>query len=153
MTKVPTHLLHKPIYAVTNYPEADGIYKEGTDVQCLSLGKAQWSKNEFVPSVKVLRHTGKKWSRQSEETTLTRAMDLATLILKVFGNIHEGKSLEFSPDIFGNKLKIEQVKYSNPEKEKDLLSGLQTFLADKNNLNDFLAHAKLLKEAVNDLSL
>ena len=47
----------------------------------LSLGLAQWNDRGKVDiSGKVWRHTGEKWSRQSEELPLTRILDLAILV-------------------------------------------------------------------------
>lgn len=76
----PTHLAHKPIASVDDYELYDGIYARYTDVKSLSIGKAQYDGGEI--SVKVWRHTGTKWSRQSEELPLHRIIDLNTTILK-----------------------------------------------------------------------
>ena len=54
-TEIPGWLKHKPIYAIKRYEQVDGFYKNDTDVIGLSLGKAQWCDNDFVPSVKVWR--------------------------------------------------------------------------------------------------
>lgn len=79
---IPNHLSHKPIYTLLGYHAIDGEYKNNTDVIGLSLGHAQWDKRGFTPSVKVWRRIKDKnakylISRQSEETILTRALDLA----------------------------------------------------------------------------
>lgn len=77
----PTHLAHKPITSVDNYANHDGKYaKTGTDVESISIGAAQYDGDEI--SAKVFRHTGTKWSRQSEELPLHRVIDLNTVILK-----------------------------------------------------------------------
>jgi exosome complex RNA-binding protein Csl4 len=84
----PKHLAHKPITSIDDYSKHDGIYANNTDVKSLSVGKAQYDGNEV--SVKVFRHTGKKWSRQSEELPLHRVIDLNTAILKsilISGNV------------------------------------------------------------------
>lgn len=75
----PTHLAHKPITSVDDYSQHDGIYANNTDVESLSIGKAQYDGNEI--SAKVFRYTGNKWSRQSEELPLHRVIDLSTVIL------------------------------------------------------------------------
>lgn len=80
--KIPTHLKHKPILVVEDYHKKDGKYANQTDAQILSIGKAQWDNKEI--SAKVLRHTGDKWSRQSEELPLHRVLDLANLILSAY---------------------------------------------------------------------
>lgn len=88
--EIPNDLKHKPIYIIKNYEKVDGIYANNTDVQGMSIGKAQWlnDKDEFVPSVKVWRHTGERWSRQSEEITLTRAIDMSIFIIRILNQIN-----------------------------------------------------------------
>lgn len=75
----PEHLNHKPIIAVNNYDKIDAIYANNTDVKALSIGQAQYDKDEL--SVKIWRHTGEKWSRQSEEMPIHRALDLSILTI------------------------------------------------------------------------
>ena len=54
---------------------------ENSDAKGLSLGLAQWNeRGNLEISAKVWRHTGEKWSRQSEEMPLHRVLDLAILI-------------------------------------------------------------------------
>jgi len=77
--KAPEHLNHKPIIAVNDYDKIDGMYVRNTDVRALSIGQAQYD-NEQI-SVKIWRHTGIKWSRQSEEMPLHRALDLSILLI------------------------------------------------------------------------
>ena len=79
---VPEHLAHKPIIGVDNYDRIDGRYANNSDAKALSLGKSQWDSNEMA--AKVWRHTGEKWTRQSEELPLHRVLDLATLILSMY---------------------------------------------------------------------
>jgi hypothetical protein len=79
--KIPTTLRHKPVIVSENYAQIDGRYANDTDAQGLSLGLAQWNDRGKVDiSAKVWRHTGGKWSRQSEELPLHRVLDLAILV-------------------------------------------------------------------------
>jgi hypothetical protein len=78
----PTYLSHKPIIAVNDYDKIDGLYANETDVVALSIGEAQWDNEEI--SVKIWRHTGERWSRQSEEMPLHRALDLSILTIAAF---------------------------------------------------------------------
>lgn len=81
--KIPTSLKHKPVIVSENYGQVDGRYANNTDAQGLSLGLAQWNDRGKVEiSAKVWRHTGEKWSRQSEELPLHRVLDLAILICR-----------------------------------------------------------------------
>ena len=75
----PKELSHKPIISVNDYDKIDAQYRKDTDVKALSIGNAQYDKNEI--SLKVWRHTGEKWSRQSEELPLHRSLDLNILLL------------------------------------------------------------------------
>lgn len=79
--KIPTSLKHKPVIQIDNYSDVDGKYAHNTNAKGLSLGLAQWSDRGDVDiSAKIWRHTGEKWSRQSEEMPMHRVLDLAILI-------------------------------------------------------------------------
>src|SRR3990172_2366744 len=81
--KIPTTLKHKPVFVCENYENVDGRYAYNTDAKGLSLGLAQWNDRGKVDvSAKVWRHTGEKWSRQSEELPLHRVLDLAILVCR-----------------------------------------------------------------------
>lgn len=78
---IPTTLKHKPVFVCENYEQIDGRMAGHTDAKGLSLGLAQWNDRGKVDvSAKVWRHTGGKWSRQSEELPLHRVIDLALMI-------------------------------------------------------------------------
>ncbi len=80
---IPTTLKHKPVIVVDNYENVDGRNAYSSDAKGLSLGLAQWNDRGKVDiSAKVWRHTGEKWSRQSEELPLYRVLDLAILIAR-----------------------------------------------------------------------
>jgi Family of unknown function (DUF6530) len=79
--KIPTTLKHKPVIVAANYENVDGRNAYNSDAKGLSLGLAQWNDRGKVDiSAKVWRHTGEKWSRQSEELPLHRVLDLGILI-------------------------------------------------------------------------
>ena len=81
--EIPTTLKHKPVIVVENYKEVDGKRAYESDAQGLSIGLAQWNDRGSVEaSAKVWRHTGEKWSRQSEELPLNRVLDLAILLCR-----------------------------------------------------------------------
>lgn len=78
--EIPTNLKHKPVVVAEDYAQIDGYQAYRSDAQGLSLGLAQWNDRGRVDiSAKVWRHTGGKWSRQSEELPLHRVLDLAIL--------------------------------------------------------------------------
>lgn len=81
--KIPTTLKHKPVIVSENYSQVDGRYAGNSDAKGLSLGLAQWNdRGKLDISAKVWRHTGEKWSRQSEELPLHRVLDLSILICR-----------------------------------------------------------------------
>ena len=81
--KIPTELKHKPVIVSEDYDLIDGRYTPNSDAKGLSLGLAQWNERGNLDiSAKIWRHTGEKWSRQSEEMPLHRVLDLAILICK-----------------------------------------------------------------------
>ncbi len=81
--KIPTSLKHKPVIVVEDYSNIDGRQAYDSDAKGLSLGLAQWNERGRVDiSAKVWRHTGERWSRQSEELPLHRVLDLAILVLR-----------------------------------------------------------------------
>ena len=81
--KIPASLKHKPVIISEEYDRIDGRKANDSDAKGLSLGLAQWNQRRNVDiSAKIWRHTGEKWSRQSEEMPLHRVLDLAILICK-----------------------------------------------------------------------
>jgi hypothetical protein len=81
--KIPTSLKHKPVIVSEDYEKVDGRYAYQSDAKGLSLGLAQWNdRGKLDISAKVWRHTGEKWSRQSEELPMHRVLDLAILICR-----------------------------------------------------------------------
>ncbi|MCK9526402.1 MAG: DUF6530 family protein [Limnochordia bacterium] len=81
--KIPTTLKHKPVIVSEDYGNVDGRQAYESDAKGLSLGLAQWNERGKVDiSAKVWRHTGERWSRQSEELPLHRVLDLAILICR-----------------------------------------------------------------------
>lgn len=93
--KIPTTLKHKPVIIVENYENVDGRYAYKSDTKGLSVGLAQWNDRGKVDiSAKVWRHTGEKWSRQSEELPLHRVLDLAILVCRTLQHFREAYRYE-----------------------------------------------------------
>lgn len=87
---IPTTLKHKPVFVAEDYENVDGRNDHHSDAKGLSLGLAQWNDRGRVDvSAKVWRHTGEKWSRQSEELPMHRVLDLAILILEANAYLRE----------------------------------------------------------------
>jgi hypothetical protein len=88
--KIPTTLKHKPVIVSENYENIDGRNAYHSDAKGLSVGLAQWNDRGKVElSAKVWRHTGEKWSRQSEELPLHRVIDLAILVCRTILHFRE----------------------------------------------------------------
>jgi hypothetical protein len=83
-------LKHRPIYLVP-YVAHDGPYAGATDCMFLSLGWAQYDPRSA--SLKTLRHSGSKWSRQSEEVPLHRAVDLVIVLSRAIRAMLNGRHL------------------------------------------------------------
>lgn len=115
--RVPEHLGHKPIIGVDNYDRIDGRYANNTDAKAISIGKAQWNTEDI--SAKVWRHTGEKWTRQSEELPIHRVLDLAILILSSYIREDEnGRSKTTLNEVVINLEEISTLqKYLNDNKE------------------------------------
>ncbi|MTI29337.1 DUF6530 family protein [Xanthovirga aplysinae] len=122
--KAPGHLGHKPIIAVNEYEKIDAKYANNTDARALSIGKAQYDAKEL--SVKVWRHTGEQWSRQSEEMPIHRALDLG--ILSIAAIITDPKAnypLTSLREEIMDKEKVEDIKDYYRKNEKMLLPRLE----------------------------
>lgn len=92
---IPTNLRHKPVVTVEHYDRIDGKTANHTDAKGLSLGLAQWNDRGDVDiSAKIWRHSGERWSRQSEEMPLHRVLDLAIMIVKTCAYFKEAYRIE-----------------------------------------------------------
>jgi hypothetical protein len=93
----PNHLKHKPV-ALLPYEQHDGPYVGDTDCRFLSVGWAQYDPRSI--SAKALRYTGDRWSRQSEELPVHRAIDLTTLIAYTLRASLAGGRIDIPADTF-----------------------------------------------------
>lgn len=109
--KAPEHCKHKPMYEIRDYHLMDAEYRKVSDVYSLSVGKAQWDDN-FEPSVKVWRKTDSGWSRQSEETTFTRAIDMAMIVLQVIRKYKMNSDFETFNFVHG-QVKVDNAKFQH----------------------------------------
>lgn len=154
---IPVTLKHKPVVVSQNYEKVDGRSAYRSDAKGLSLGLAQWNDRGKVDiSAKVWRYTGEKWSRQSEELPLHRAMDLAILICRSSQYFREAYRFEkrYDPDnpgidrigLQGDALDI-AVCTQNPMLEEDLRLFLDALGRDDELLSErFRVLASILNE-------
>jgi hypothetical protein len=135
----PTHLKHKPIVEASDYDKIDAQYAKNTDVVALSIGYAQYNESEI--SLKVWRHTGEKFSRQSEELPIHRGIDL--VILLVGSLLHDTKSNRSI-----TSLRETEVEERSVQDIKDYYDNNRNFLEPRlkelrDKLNDFLPQKKI----------
>lgn len=128
--KIPNHLKHHSVFVAEGYDAIDGEYAGDTDAKGLSLGLAQWNERGTVDiSAKVWRHSGAKWSRQSEELPLHRVLDLALMICEAQKHMREAYRYEalYDPespevgsiDLQGEKMTVE-INVENPKIDEDI---------------------------------
>lgn len=155
--KIPATLKHKPIIIADNYENIDGRNAYKSDAKGLSLGLAQWNDRGKVDiSAKVWRHTGEKWSRQSEELPMHRVLDLAILICRAnlyFSEAYRYKNF-YDPDktnidrigLQGDAMTVSVCK-DNPLLDEDIKMFAQILSNDGEILGErFKILARLLKE-------
>ena len=82
----PRSLQHHPV-VLLDYENHDGPDAGNTDCRHISIGWAQYDSSEL--SVKTLRHTGERWSPQSEELPLHRCLDATMLIAATIAQIND----------------------------------------------------------------
>lgn len=155
--KIPVNLKHKPVLVCENYEQIDGRQAYASQTKGLSLGLAQWNDRGKVDiSAKVWRHTGSKWSRQSEELPLHRVLDLAIFLCRAqlhfkeayrFPKLYdEEKPLLDRLGLQGDAMNIAFCT-ENPELETDLRLFAQALAEDGELLGERLRTlARILKE-------
>ncbi len=146
--KIPTTLKHKPVIVSENYENVDGRNAYNSDAKGLSLGLAQWNDRGKVNiSAKVWRHTGEKWSRQSEELPLHRVLDLAILICRAQLHFKEAYRYEkfYDPEsttidrigLQGDAMTV-SICTENPMIDEDIKLFLQVLSKDDEILSERL---------------
>lgn len=156
--KIPMNLKHKPVVCAEDYARIDGKYANDTDAQGLSLGLAQWNDRGKVDiSAKIWRHSGEKWSRQSEEMPMHRVLDLAIMICKTYAYFKEAYRIPglFDPEhpaigaieLQGAKTSLD-VCVENPMIKGDIQLFSQALSEEGERLGErFQVLAKALREA------
>ena len=155
--EIPTTLKHKPVIVAEDYAHIDGRTAYHTDAQGLSLGLAQWNDRGRVDiSAKVWRHTGEKWSRQSEELPLPRVLDLAILVCRAAQHFREAYRYPklYDPNaptidrigLQGDAMTVE-VCTTNPKIDEDIQLFAQALSQDDELLGErFRTLARVLEE-------
>lgn len=131
--KLPQNRAHKPIVSVYGYDQIDGPNKE-TDAQALSIGQATWN-NDLI-SLKIWRHNGDRWSRQSEDVPIHRCLDLAILFLA---------SLKINKD-----LPCPPCSLQLTVDKEDLFDKIRNFYEDPDNKEHIDARLNELRNLLNE---
>ncbi len=155
--KIPVSLKHKPVIVSENYENIDGRKAYKSDAKGLSLGLAQWNDRGNVDiSAKVWRHTGGKWSRQSEELPIHRVIDLAILVCRTSLYFRDAYKYEKSYDpndttidrvgLQGDAMTV-SVCTDNPMIDEDIKLFSQALSEDSELLGErFAVLSRILKE-------
>lgn len=147
--KIPVDLKHKPVFVAEDYRKIDGRSAGSGDAEGLSLGLAQWNdRGRLDISAKVWRHTGGKWSRQSEELPLHRALDLTIFIARALSYCREAYRVDGFYDknapvidrigLQGDAMTL-AVATENPLIDEDIRLFLDTLAKDDELLGERLA--------------
>jgi hypothetical protein len=147
---LPLHLEHQPIFALP-YFALDGNSAKRTDTHYISVGFAQWDNSDV--SIKTMRHTGSKWSRQSEELPLHRVIDMTLFLAKAVFDEHAGQTLlkrgtmyqQTTADLI---VDMEQLGQNAVSQYRSAINKEQPLLKDRLNsllnvLNDLKSRGKI----------
>lgn len=135
--QLPQHLEHKPVYALP-YEYFDGMYAGRTDTKYISIGLAQWDPDHV--SIKAMRHTGGKWTRQAEELPLHRVIDMTLFVAKVLFDQQNGR------------VSIPAATFLNQDSDISITSETRSY-GEMASYNAFLAeNSRLLKARLNALA-
>lgn len=95
---LPTRLNHAPILAC-NYSEINRavLNKDSEDPRFISVGRAQYDPDSL--SVKIFRHIGRQWSRQSEEVPVQRLPFMMAMMLNAIYRAQHKKQPQFKSDL------------------------------------------------------
>lgn len=155
--KIPTTLKHKPVIVAEDYENIDGHAAYRSETKGLSLGLAQWNDRGRVDiSAKVWRYTGEKWSRQSEELPIHRAIDLVILIARAMCYFREAYRSEklYDPEhpeidrvgLQGDAMTV-AVCTDNPLIDEDIKLFMQSLRQNDELFSErFAVLARLLRE-------
>ena len=96
---LPMHqLCHKPILAC-DYQDVNKtvLRKDYDDAKFISVGRAQYDSGDLT--VKMLRWSGSRWSRQSEEVPIQRLPFMMAMMLNAIYRVQHKKQNRFKSDL------------------------------------------------------
>ena len=141
----PDHAKHQAMF-VLPYEKLDGPYAGKTDCKYLTVGWAQYDHRKI--SVKTHRHSGKRWSRQSEEMPVHRSVDAVLLLLfSLFKGSEQGVTIPAGT--FEGQASDLKLEARDSDKFDEFAKALQSDVILKNRLRQLVDFAcKLRKDGV-----
>ena len=103
---VPTWLSHKPIIA-SKYENINP--DDSDDAKFLSIGRAQYNMNGV--SVKIFRHSGQRWSRQSEEVPIQRIGYLLEMLIVAILHCQKDDSADIQSELMEEIISPQDIDF------------------------------------------
>lgn len=103
---VPTWLSHKPIIA-SKYENINP--DDSDDAKFLSIGRAQYNTNGV--SVKIFRHSGQRWSRQSEEVPIQRIGYLLEMLIVAILHCQKDDSADIQSELMEEIISPQDIDF------------------------------------------
>ncbi len=103
---IPTWLSHKPIIA-SRYENINP--DDYDDAKYLSVGRAQYNSNEV--SVKIFRHSGNRWSRQSEEVPIQRIGYMLEMFLVAILHCQNNDDVDFHSELMEEVISPQDIDF------------------------------------------
>lgn len=107
---LPTWLHHTPILAC-DYQELNRtvLQKDYDDPRFISVGRAQYDPDNL--SVKIFRHSGNRWSRQSEEVPIQRLPFMMAMMLNAIYRVQHKDQKRFKTDLDERLVRPEDLDF------------------------------------------
>ena len=130
---LPTDKAHKPIIAC-NYRMVNP--DDYSDALYISVGRAQYNRNNA--SVKIFRHTGKQWSRQSEEIPIQRLGYMMEMLLVTILHCQRSEDESFRSELLEEIIAPEDLDFLRDQ-----------IMANRHSIRVSLNRIKSLIEEIN----
>ena len=121
---LPQHLKHTPVYAMPYQDFDGGNGRQGNDVRFVSVGLFQ--DDEETVSIKIMRHSRERWSRQAEELPVHRVIDMTLFLAKVLFD-SERHMISIDKETFQNQ--GSDMVIDREERTPDEIEAFESYLA------------------------
>ena len=140
---LPQHLDHKPVYALP-YEHFDGMYAGNTDMRYISVGIAQYDSDHV--SIKTMRHSGNRWTRQAEELPLHRVVDTTLFLAKALFDCCDDR-VTIPANTFRNQ--NSEIRVSREQRSYGEMASYDAFLGQ--HAHELKERFRALAEILDDL--